>query len=234
MVKTEASEAQESGNLDSALDVYIAARKIFQGIAFYQVQIYLYKQLTTPRPLVRNKKDGLFETYEAFEKRLPWPNTSSRLRKAFYDDIESNTRSDGKERQHAMLKLYDATNQDPAPFLTYCRREAEVYRYFDESPELTRSQVMEIVDGCRDAQVVLRHLGEHDNADWLAQCADQEWLDPDEYSSKQFWWRHSGMDYLVVRDDGPPYYPYPGQSDSELSDNQMGHRIAWEFENDLL
>ncbi|KAG9530126.1 hypothetical protein KCU93_g2803, partial [Aureobasidium melanogenum] len=228
LVRTKASKARKYGNLDAALEVYLDARRTFQSKKFLQVQQYLYKQLATPKSLVR-KKGLLSGTYEGFKKCLPWPNTSSRLREAFYDDIASKILSNDRERQHAILKLYDATDQDLAPFLKYCGQLSE--EDLEPTPS-TRSLVIEVGDGCRNAQVVLRHMGKHDSADWLAEFAAQEWLDPDEYPCRGF--QSRSCSEWMGGDDEPPYCPYAGTPDEELSDNQMGHRIAWEFENDLL
>lgn len=148
------------------------------------------------------------------------------LREVFHKDIESIIIPDKKARQNAILRLYDATDPDPASFPIYCRRQLS-----EEDLKPTRSLVTEIGDACKDAQVALEYMGDHDNASWLDDFAEQEWLDPNEYPGKSHWFGfHSGD----LWNDGPPYYPYPGQSDRELTDNQLGHRIAWEFGNDLL
>lgn len=56
--------------------------------------MYLYKQLTILRPFVGDENGLLFQIYDASKKRLPWQNTTYRLRKAFHDDFGSDILSD--------------------------------------------------------------------------------------------------------------------------------------------
>jgi hypothetical protein len=181
VVEYKASGPREQGSFDHSLETYFYAKSSPLPVPFRPAQKWLYDELTTPStPQFRIRGE---ETYEEFTKRLPWPNTSSRLREAFYDDIASNILSNDRERQHAILKLYDATDQDLAPFLKYCGQLSE--KDLEPTPS-TRSLVIEVSDGCRNAEVVLRHMEKHDSANWLAEFANQEWLDPDEYPCRRF------------------------------------------------
>ncbi|KAH0370716.1 hypothetical protein KCU65_g2305, partial [Aureobasidium melanogenum] len=116
LVKAKVAEARRNGNLDAALEAYLDARRTFQSKKFYQIKMYLYKQLTTLRPRVRDENGRSFQSYEAFKKRLPWPNTSPRLREAFYEDIEPNDLSDEDKRQYAILRFTMRQNQTQCLF----------------------------------------------------------------------------------------------------------------------
>ncbi|KAH0207594.1 hypothetical protein KCU99_g223, partial [Aureobasidium melanogenum] len=175
LVETKASEARGIGCLDAALEAYLDARKVIDSKTLASVQDYLYEQLTTPTPPIRDECGEVDETYEELKERLPWPNTSSRLREAFRDDIGSETLS--AEKQQAILRLYDATEQNPEPFLVYCDRLADRSLLSPEDRERTRNLVEEIIEECRDAGVMCEHLeGDIITYNWLATFTDQEWL----------------------------------------------------------
>lgn len=166
LVLTKSTEAQERANLDVSLDIYLHARKIFRPEVLYQVKEYLCNQLTKPTLSTRDEKDRSVESYEELKKRFPWPNTSPGLREAFHNDIGS--KNVPAQKQQAYLKLYDANNQDPEPFLRYCDRIAAR----SERAKGSRSQKSFLVSAmskeCRDAGMILRHRGLHGDAAWLA------------------------------------------------------------------
>ncbi|KAG9741418.1 hypothetical protein KCU73_g8939, partial [Aureobasidium melanogenum] len=201
------------------------------------VQEYFYEQLTTPTSAVRDERGKVDETYE--EECLPWPHTDYELWNAFhddvgceilsledsYDDIRPETWSAAKRQ--AILTLYHADYSDPEPFLVYCDHVAEIGQISPQDLKKAESLVKNIVEECRDAELILRDSKDDSDADWLAAFASHQWLTDYPFNllpSRNDW-------NLPEPDDDEPWQGIP---EDELTEGQMGDKLLWRVENGRL
>lgn len=161
-MKSKASESREQRSLDSALETYFQAKISFIAASFHAAQSYLYNQLTKPTRPKSSVEDE--QTYEEFVERLPWPNTDLELRQAFHDDL--GPYSWWKQPRQIFLKLYNAEDPDPAPFLDYCDGISTVSER-GKGSNLKKQINWKLRTPCRDAIVILRHKGLLEDARWL-------------------------------------------------------------------